>query len=108
MYAAFSVRAASALIGTVELTAAVGLILAPWWPRLGVVGGLLATGTFLTTLSFLITTPGLLAPGSDAGGFILKDLVLLGVALHVAGTSILAASAHSAPGAQPLPVPAAQ
>lgn len=96
LYAVLSVRAASAVIGTVEVTAAVGLILAPWYPRLGVLGGLLATGTFLTTLSFLGTTPGLLAPGNDGGGFILKDLVLLGAALHAAGTSALAARAPSA------------
>ena len=97
MYAVFSVRAASAVICVVEVAAALGLLLAPWWPRLGVVGGLLATGTFLVTLSFLVSTPGILAPGNDGGGFILKDVVLLGAALHVAGTSALAARA-SRPG----------
>jgi len=71
LYALFSVRAASAVIGVVEVAAALGLLLAPWWPRLGVLAGLLATGTFLTTLSFLATTPGLLAPGNDGAGFIL-------------------------------------
>jgi uncharacterized membrane protein YkgB len=90
LYALLSVRAASALIGVVEVGAAVALLLAPWRPKLGVLGGLLATGTFLTTLSFLASTPGLLAPGNEGGGFILKDLVLLGAALQVAGTSILA------------------
>ncbi len=90
LYALFSIRAASALIGVVELAAALGLLLAPWWPRLGAIGGLVATGTFLTTLSFLASTPGLLAPDNDGAGFILKDVVLLGAALHVAGTSILA------------------
>jgi hypothetical protein len=74
----------------VEVGAAVAPLLAPWRPKLGVLGGLLATGTFLTTLFFLATTPGLLAPGNEGGGFILKDPVLLGAALHVAGTSILA------------------
>jgi len=71
LYALFSVRAASAVIGVVEVAAALGLLLAPWWPRLRVLAGLLATGTFLTTLSFLATTPGLLAPGNDGAGFIL-------------------------------------
>jgi uncharacterized membrane protein YkgB len=93
MYAVLSVRAASSVIGVVEVAAALGLLLAPWWPRLGVVGGLLATGTFAVTLSFLVTTPGLLAPGNDGGGFILKDVVLLGAALHVAGASWVAARA---------------
>lgn len=93
MYAVFSLRTASAVIGIVEVSAALALLLAPWWPRLGLVGGLLATGTFLTTLSFLVSTPGILAPGNDGAGFILKDLVLLGAALHVAGTSALAGQA---------------
>lgn len=102
LYALFSVRTASALIGTLEVSAAVGLLVAPWWPRVGLLGGLLATGTFLTTLSFLVTTPGLLAPGNDGGGFILKDVVLLGAALHAAGTSALAARVQtSRPGAMP-------
>ncbi len=96
LYAVVSVRTASAIIGTVEVVAALGLLLAPWWPRLGVLGGLLATGTFLTTLSFLATTPGILAPGNEGGGFILKDLVLLGAAIHAAGTSTLVARATAA------------
>lgn len=102
MYAVFSVRTASAVIGVVEVSAALALLVAPWRPGLGVVGGLLATGTFLTTLSFLATTPGLLAPGSDGAGFILKDLVLLGAALHVAGTSALAVRASGAPVTVPI------
>jgi uncharacterized membrane protein YkgB len=88
------VRGSSALIGMVELFAGVGIALGPWWPRFGALAGLVATATFLTTLSFLVTTPGVLAPGSDAGGFLLKDLVLLGAALHAAGTSLVAAGAQ--------------
>jgi hypothetical protein len=51
-----------------------------------------------------VTTPGLLAPGNDGGGFILKDVVLLGAALHAAGTSALAARVQtSRAGAIPRP-----
>jgi len=107
MYAVFSVRTASAIIGTVEVGAAIALFLAPWQPKLGVLGGLLATGTFLTTLSFLASTPGLLAAGNDGGGFILKDLVLLGAAVHVLGTSILAVRAPR-PESAAIPMPAAR
>ena len=92
--AILGVRGSSTLIGVVELTAALGIAVGPWFPRLGTVAGLIATVTFLTTLSFLVTTPGVLAAGSDAGGFILKDLVLLGAAVHAAGTSWLAAGAR--------------
>jgi reactive chlorine resistance protein C len=105
--ATLGVRGSSALIGLVELTAALGIAVGPWFPRLGALAGLTATATFLTTLSFLVTTPGVLAPGSDAGGFILKDLVLLGAALHAAGTSWLAAGARQGEGPR-LGVPAVQ
>jgi uncharacterized membrane protein YkgB len=94
------VRGSAALIGTVEVLAGLGLALGPWFPRLGTVGGLVATITFLTTLSFLVTTPGVLAPGSEAGGFLLKDLILLGAAIHAAGTSWLAAGARQAEAAR--------
>jgi len=105
--ATLGVRGSSALIGVVELTAALGIAAGPWLPRLGTIAGLIATATFLTTLSFLVTTPGVLAPGSDAGGFILKDLVLLGAAVHAAGTSWLAAAAPQGE-APRLGVPAVQ
>ena len=101
------IRGSSTLIGVVELTAALGIAAGPWLPRLGTLAGLIATATFLTTLSFLVTTPGVLAPGSDAGGFILKDLVLLGAALHAAGTSWLAAGARQDDGPR-LGLPAVQ
>ena len=105
--ATLGVRGSSALIGVVELTAALGIAAGPWLPRLGTIAGLIATATFLTTLCFLVTTPGVLAPGSDAGGFILKDLVLLGAAVHAAGTSWLAAAAPQGEGPR-LGVPAVQ
>jgi uncharacterized membrane protein YkgB len=105
--AALGVRGSSALIGVVEILTGLGIAVAPWWPRFGAVAGLVATGMFLTTLSFLVTTPGVLAPGSDAGGFLLKDLVLLGAAIHAAGTSLLAA-AQRATGQSALPVPVHQ
>jgi len=92
--AMLGVRGSAALIGTVELLAGLGLAAGPWFPRVGTVGGLIAIVTFLTTLSFLFTTPGVLAPGNDAGGFLLKDLILLGAAIHAAGTSWLAAGAQ--------------
>lgn len=94
--ATFGVRGSAAVIGTVELLAALGLAVGPWFPRLGTVGGLIATLTFLTTLSFLVTTPGVLAPGNEAGGFLLKDLILLGAAIHAAGTSWLAVGVRPA------------
>jgi reactive chlorine resistance protein C len=105
--AVLGVRGSSAFIGVIELFAGLGIALGPWWPRFGAIAGLIATGTFLTTLSFLVTTPGVLAPGSDAGGFLLKDIVLLGAAIHVAATSLLAAAERQAE-ARRLTIPAMQ
>ena len=94
MYAVLGVDAVSRLIGATELAIA-GLILArPWSPSLSAVGGLAASGMFLTTLSFLLTTPGMLqwvdgfpAP-SAAAAFLLKDVFLLGAALATAGEAL--------------------
>ena len=46
---------------------------------------MIAAGTFLVTLSFLVTTPGALSPTSPFGGFLMKDIMLLGAALFTAG-----------------------
>src|SRR5262249_55129676 len=61
------VQGLSNILGATEIL--VGLLIAarPWLPRVSAVGSLLAVGMFLSTLSFLVTTPGTWA---DAlGGF---------------------------------------
>jgi reactive chlorine resistance protein C len=92
MYPVFGVRGASALIGVVELVCAALICLRRWRPALSAVGSLVAVGTFLTTLSFLITTPGVFAPDNPWGGFLMKDLILLGAALYTAAEALQAAS----------------
>ena len=58
---------------------------------------MLAAGTFPVTLSFLVTTPGVLSPASPAGGFLVKDVVLLlGADLYTAAEPLEAARARSA------------
>ena len=52
------------------------------------------TGTFLVTLSFLVSTPGVFAPTNPFGGFLLKDIVLLGAALSTAAEAVEAAKAR--------------
>ena len=88
MYAAFGVRGTSAIIGVVELTAALLMATRAWRPRLSALGSLIASATFAVTLSFLVTTPGALEPDSPIGGFLMKDLVLLGAALYTAGEAL--------------------
>ena len=88
MYAVVSVGTASALIGVMELTFAALMIVPRWLPRLSFYGSLGAVITFLTTLSFLITTPGLFASNGLMAGFLMKDSVLLGAALFTASDAL--------------------
>ncbi len=96
LLAVAGVEGASKVIGTAEIAIAVLLALRPIAPRVSLAGSFAAIGMFLTTLSFLITTPnswavvdGLLIP-AGGGFFILKDLVLLGAALWTAADAISA------------------
>jgi uncharacterized membrane protein YkgB len=69
------------------ITAAL-LAVKPWWPKASVVGGIIASLFFVTTLSFMVTTPGV--GEASAGGFpvlsadgefLMKDIALIGLAL---------------------------
>jgi len=83
---AFEPQHASELIGVIEVTIAVLIALRQWAPRLTMIGGFLAIGMFLTTLSFLVTTPNL----GDGAAFLLKDLTLLGASIWTAGEAWVA------------------
>jgi len=95
VYDFMSHRGFSAVLGVVELIIAILIAARPFAPRASVVGSAFAVGMFLTTLSFLATTPGVWA--SDAGGFpalsgapgqfLIKDLALLGISLWTFGES---------------------
>jgi uncharacterized membrane protein YkgB len=95
LYPLVGVRGTSSLIGVVELAAALLISLRHWRPALSAVGSLLAVGTFLVTLSFLFTTPGVLAPTNPFGGFLMKDVMLLGAALYTAAEALEAARQRS-------------
>lgn len=85
MIDAFGLRGASALIGVSELIVGGMMLTRRWFPRVSGYGSLAAAGTFLVTLSFLVTTPN--APT----GFLMKDLILFGAALYTAGEAFAAA-----------------
>lgn len=91
MYSVGSIDGISAIIGAGELVIALLLALYPVSKRASLLGGLLASGLFVTTLTFLFSTPGTLHPEgifpSLLGSFLIKDLVLLGVSLMVVGDS---------------------
>jgi uncharacterized membrane protein YkgB len=91
LYGFLSVRSFSSALGVIELIIAALIALRPLSPHAALVGSALAAGMFLTTLSFLVTTPGWEAslggfPALSAmpGQFLLKDVVLLGAALWLA------------------------
>lgn len=95
LYSVFSLQGASNLIGTIEITTAVALLLAPFHRNFAIVGSAAAAITFLVTLSFLFTAPGWEASlgGFPAlsvvpGQFLLKDIVLLAVAISLLGRSL--------------------
>jgi reactive chlorine resistance protein C len=93
VYGPLSVRGFSAVLGVVEVAIAILIAARPFAPRAAVVGSALAVGMFLTTLSFLVTTPGVWEPSLGGfpalsalpGQFLIKDLALLGIALWALG-----------------------
>jgi uncharacterized membrane protein YkgB len=88
LYPLLGVRGTADLIGVIEISAALLMCLRRWRPRLSAVGSLLAACTFLVTLSFLVTTPGVFAPTNPFGGFLMKDVVFLGAALYTAAEAL--------------------
>src|SRR5262245_19464836 len=96
-YPVLGVQGLSNILGTTEIL--VGLLIAarPWLPRLSAVGSLLAVGMFLSTLSFLVTTPGAWADEiggfpaiSVLGQFLIKDVALLAAAVWSFGEAVRA------------------
>jgi uncharacterized membrane protein YkgB len=97
LYPVFGEAGTSYLLGIVEIAAALLLAAAPWSWRAGLIGGGLATITFLVTCSIMfalpIWEPSLGAPAlGPLGQFLIKDIALLGISLVVLGESLSAAS----------------
>lgn len=94
MYAAFGEARTSYLLGVVEITTALLLIVSFRFPRAGVVGGAVGAVIFLVTTSLLFAIPiwepaaGGFPALNGAGSFIIKDVALLGISLVVMGESI--------------------
>lgn len=89
LYGVLSVRTVSAVIGVAELAVAVLIAARPLSATLAMLGSAFAVGMFLTTSSFLLSTPGVFEAALGGfpalsvlpGQFLLKDVVLLAVAL---------------------------
>jgi reactive chlorine resistance protein C len=90
MYRVLTVQEVSNVFGLIEITTGILIALRRIAPKASAVGSLAAIVIFVTTLSFLFTTPGALAPGSGVGGFLMKDIILLGAAIYTAGEGLRA------------------
>lgn len=96
VYDVFSVTTVARGLGTMEIVAALLIAVRPVWPRVSAAGSALAVVLFLGTLSFLFTTPGVVSTHAAGlpvlsalpGQFLLKDLVLIGVALWTLGDAL--------------------
>jgi len=97
MYKVLSLQATSNLIGVTEIVAATLIAIRPVSARLSAFGSILAVFTFLATLTFLFSLPGWeqslggFPALSGAGGFLIKDVVLLGAAFLTLADSLSAA-----------------
>jgi reactive chlorine resistance protein C len=96
MYSLGSVDAVSRTIGTTELFIALLIALRPISAVASATGSLLAVLTFLTTLSFMLSTPGVWEPAfpalSGLGALLIKDVGLLACAAVTAGEALVAAA----------------
>jgi len=95
MYRISTVRQFSDGLGVVEVAIAVLIALRPWSRKACVIGSALAVLMFLTTLSFLFSTPGwepslggFPALSAMPGQFLLKDVISLGAAVWSLGEAL--------------------
>jgi reactive chlorine resistance protein C len=92
----FGVQGASDVIGSIELSTAVMLILGAFNAAASALGAAMSSVTFIITLSFFLTTPGVAEPtaggfpaiSAPIGQFLLKDLVLLAASVNLLLASI--------------------
>jgi uncharacterized membrane protein YkgB len=104
VYDVFSVNTVARGLGTLEILAAILICLRPLSARLSAIGSAIAIVLFCGTLSFLFTTPGVVSqfagpvPVLSAlpGQFLLKDVVLMGVAIWTLGEALQAHRTASA------------
>ena len=98
LYEFLSVQAFSNLLGALEIAIAVMIAMRWLSPRVSAIGSMAAILMFLTTLSFLFSTPGwepslggFPALSAVPGQFLLKDIVLLGASIWSLGESLVSA-----------------
>jgi uncharacterized membrane protein YkgB len=97
VYDVFSANTVARGLGTLEIVAAVLIFLRAFSARLSAIGSAMAIVLFSGTLSFLFTTPGVVTRSPALPGqFLLKDVVLMGVAIWTLGEALQAHRSSSA------------
>lgn len=100
LYQVADLRITSGIIGMTEIALAIMIALRAWFPKVSALGSIGGIVMFLTSLSFLISTPGMWTileglPVPTDGGFIMKDLIFLGVSIWTASEALQHALAES-------------
>jgi uncharacterized membrane protein YkgB len=91
MYGSMSDLTVSKLIGVIEITTGILLILQPVSAKIGFIGGIFSSITFFITLTFIFSTPN--AFGKVDGvwipdQFLLKDVMALGISIYTIAISV--------------------
>ena len=94
------VQGASYVIGVLELSTAGALMVGAFSPFASAIGAAMSCVTYVITLSFLLSTPGVAEPtaggfpaiSAPVGQFLLKDLVLLAASLVLLRASMRCSS----------------
>lgn len=97
LHGLLGIDGASYLLGVYEVVTGAFLMARLFSPSLSLVGAVMSVVTYLVTLSFMFSTPGVaepLAGGFPAlsafpGQFLLKDLCLLAISIYCVGESMI-------------------
>jgi uncharacterized membrane protein YkgB len=96
LHALLGVQGASYVIGVIELSTAASLIIGAFHPVFSALGAAMSVATYIFTLTFFLSTPGVAEPTAGGfpaiaampGQFLLKDLVLLAASLSLLLASV--------------------
>lgn len=92
-----SIYGVAAFIGVTEIMTGILIATRSFAPKISAIGSILGIITFLTTLTFVFTTPGVWQTGYGftftspmPGQFLAKDIILLGASIWTAGEALRA------------------
>ncbi len=97
------IKGTALMLGVIEITTGLLLACRVLSPRISIFGAAMSTLTYLITLSFMFTTPGVAEPTAGGfpaisafpGQFLLKDIVFLAVSVYCLRESMGARNALS-------------